>query len=326
MKAKDLKIDADDMAKKLEEMKKGWNSDPNLLNYKVGKEDAPAINIIRPVGMFIPTRVHYIQDYVPDGSNIPKVVMCIGRTECPVCLAQKRLKDFADSKDKEMEERIRRLYSTERNYINVIPRWEYEYGELGPRCLVLAFGVTARKSLTTLVADYGNPGTLQNGFDIEFIVGEKSSGYGKDYKFEPHKSKQRSQGKMIETISETPLTKSEMSFDMVDLSKYTERPDNEIIEKLADLFEIEIKPKGKKRSEMKVGDLDDKDEEGSDDEESDSSMMCFADDSMFDLKSNECRECKDFNDCKKKILEKSKSSGKAKSELPKGKSKSSLKK
>lgn len=306
MRAKDVVVDAQEIIDKLDQLKRGSWSDPDLLQYAVGEVGKPAKNIIRPVGMFVSCRVHYVQDYIGDEEGVDSVPVCPGRKKCPICKQGSYLYNLGTEAAKE---RAKDFYSTERNYWNVIPRWDYEWGEQGPGCKVLSFGTKARQALTKLVEDYGNPGDIEEGFDIVYEVGKKKGGKWNEYDVYPVKKRVRRQGEISEVVKGVALDDDELEYELIDLSKYTAKPSDKVLSRLADIFEVEVgTTKGKRRREEveddedEVEDLDDdEDDIDEDEEEDDDDFLCFGDSQIYDPEAKLCGDCPYLERCGKKV-------------------------
>ncbi len=294
----DVKVNEQQLIDKLEQLQKGGRRDPDLIKYNVG-EDKPAKNVLRPVGMFESCRIHYVQDFIGDTEGVSRVPVCAGAQKCPICKVVKYLYSIGTE---EARKRAGQMRSTERNYWNVIPRWEYEWDEKGERCLVLPFGTTARRDLSQVVDDYGNPGDLEEGFDMVYAVQRKSGGkWGNDYSFSPLKRMRKRGGRIVgEDVVYSTLTDEELEFEMVDLSKYVIPPTSKELTILAEIFEVETigdSTPSRSRGEMTQDVMGDSEDEEEEDEE----YLCFGDPDSFDEESDVCSDCDDFVDCRREV-------------------------
>ena len=291
MKAGEARVTSEEMMEHLEKLgRRGWR-DPDLLKYTVG-EDKPARNVLRPVGMIESCRSHYIMDYVGQSDDLPRVPVCTGDTKCPICRVVKHLYSVGTEESKK---RANRLRSSERNYWNVIPRWEYDWGDEEPQCKVLAFGITARRELADIVADYGNPGDPDDGFDIVYEV-QKQTEYGNKYSFAPLKIRTRKGKRVVEEVVYNTLTEEESEYEIVDLSKFTTPPESDVLRMIEELF-FEADSGDRRRRD--VGEDEDEEEDVEDDDaEDDDENLCFGDPASFEEDSKTCVSCDEYKECR----------------------------
>lgn len=289
MYAGEVKVTTKDMLEQFSKLKDGWRSDTDLYRWKVGEPGSPELNVIRPVGNISSCKTHYIREYVPENSDMSPVIVCVGRGRCPICAAAK---GFWYAGTEETKKLAKSLSARDRHYWNIIPR-QYDWDNEDPRCLALAFGFNAMKSLNQVVEKYGAPGAAEGGYDLIFEVAKRSGGaFGSDYKFEPFTSIVKSGNKASTELYYNDLTEEEQKYLIVDLDKYVGEPSAEVSSKLADIFGIEIKSVSPAKRRLDVG---------SNAPAVDVSI-CKGDPNVFDEKAEACIKCNDFAECRAMVL------------------------
>jgi len=330
MKASQIQVDADQLLQRLDKMKSTGYIDPNMLQFKIGEPGRPARNKIRPVGDFETCRIHYIGNVVPNirDSGLPFYVVCIGRDDCPMCQVGNELTKIAT---KSAKDKTRDFWSTERNYWNVIPRWEYDWGDIEPKMLVLSFASIARGTLEDVVTDYGHPGAFETGYVLNYNCEKKAKGArGANYEFKAVVERQKEGTKLVTSVAMEELSEDEGEWELVDLTTYSQPPEPDVLEELQGMFDIgKIIGKSKSRSggrskdvtdEVDVDEEDEEDEteeelkadEADDDKEVEATELeeveteadlplCYADPNFHDPKDAVCIECPAFKPCKREI-------------------------
>jgi len=305
MKAKNVKFNGEELLDKIKKARSGGNFDPDIVKLNIG-EGKPASNVMRPIGDFVKAKLHYLRDYIGEDAGVSRSPVCPGRQVCPVCAVATQLFTMGTEESKQ---KAKDLFSSQRIYWNVLPRWEYEWDERGEMFKVLSFGINALRSLEDVVANVGSPSDLEEGFDINYEVEKKKGGYGNDTKFVAVSKRKKTREGYASIVSPTPFTEEELEYEIVDLSKYTEPPDAEGLELLADIFSVDVaKPSNKKRrSDADEEDADDDDGEDvldlddSDEDEDDDDFLCFGDGEVFDAKTSTCKKCPYFLKCRKEV-------------------------
>jgi hypothetical protein len=313
MKIRDVNITPEELLKKLDEAKKSWASDPDLYNYLTGTEEEPAVSVIRPVGAFENAKMHYLKDFVGEGEDTPRVLVCIGLPHCPVCKLVKNLYAIGTQEAKDQASGLRGVI---RNYWPIIPRGTakgaelipYDWKDSEPRCLVLPFGIMVERLVEKIVADTGHPGDIEQGFDLDFTVfKQKSNGFNK-YELKARENKRKSKTGWVSEVTFEPLTEDELGYDIPDLEKYLKPPTEEDIMKVAKLFQIEMRPApgNKRRTDVGAGKVEEeKAEEQTDPEEVpftvEGQPFCFADADTFDVDSKICKNCESRIECSREV-------------------------
>lgn len=296
MKAKEATTDAKELLDKLGNMESGFSRDVNFLEYAVGKSGSPAKNQIRLVGEIEACRVHYISDFVSDDDNLSRIFVCPGRSKCPVCSVVDKLYKMGDDKAKEQAGQLK---NKEKNYWNCIPKWpDYDWGDDGKRCLVLTFGITARRALTKMVEGYGHPGDIESGYDVIYEVEEKKQGgWGNDYDMYPQTTRQKEKGRIADIVETTPLTEEEREYEMVDLTKYAQPPSEDVLSKIAEIFELSVSTKDAETKREQANAEEDNGNVKEDIEEKEEELLCFGMPNVYDPKSSGCKNCEEFKKC-----------------------------
>ncbi len=276
--------------------------DLDIYVFVAGEEDKPVHNIIRPVGDIEIIRNHYIGKFITDADGVPNGIVCPGKSVCPVCKQASSLWNAGDEKSQSI---AKQLFAKERSFINIIPRGiikdkkfqEYDWSDEEARCLVMAFGKTVGNRILEVADQYGDPTDIAEGYDLDIMV-SKQSDYGNKYVLEPRKAKVKTERGFSEEIQFNRLSKEELNYELVDLLKYTSPPEQEIIAKIAEIFEVEagdtpVKNKKTIREELS------KEEESS----GESEMLCFGNNKVYDFAKLSCKHCDDRQSCKTKIVE-----------------------
>ncbi len=305
MKAKNAKYDGADLLDKIKKVRSGGWFDADIVKLNVG-EGKPASNIMRPIGDFVSAKLHYLRDYIGEDAGVSRSPVCPGRQICPVCAVASQLFSMGTEASRE---KAKDLFSSQRLYWNVLPRWEYEWDEQGERFLALSFGINASRSLQDVVADIGNPSDIEEGFDLNYEAEKKKGGYGNDTRFLAVTKRKKTREGISKIVIPTPLTEEELEYDIVDLSKYTEPPTEDELETLAEIFSVDIVEPSKKKRRAEVddedGDEEDDDEDGvldlDDEDEDEDEFLCYGDSDTFDAKSSACKKCPYFLKCRKEV-------------------------
>ena len=324
MKAKQVEVTTDDFMEMVNKLNRSRFTDTDEMQVIKGESGSPHKNQIRPVGNFESVRRHYLPRIVedPNEHGLPFYLVCIGRSDCPLC---KISDELSNAGTEQLKEAAKDYYSSERNFWNAIPRWDYNYGDEGERLLVVQFGSTARKTLEEIVTTNGHPGSPSSGFDLFYVI-EDRTGIGADYKFLPVTERVQSETSISHEIRITRLKEKEGDFDMVDLSKYTESPSAEVLEAVQRECDIENilgdtpkKGRGADFTEEDAGNSQDNDakeesvpeqaqtkEEESEKEEQDDSdpgakPLCFAEEDIYDTEDEDCIKCPFFKPCGREI-------------------------
>ena len=321
MKARQVKVSTPDaFINKLEKMNRSAYLDPDICEITIGEIGKPHSNQLRPLGEIEHCRVHYLGNAIesPKDHDLPFYIVCVGRPSCPMCQVGDKI---GESNTDTSKEKARAFWSTERNYWNVLPRWDdYDFGEGGARFLVLSFGTQARGTLEEVVTNFGHPGAVDDGFDLMYIAEEKK-GFGRNYSFRANLETVKKGTRVAQELQLSPLTGEEGDYEMVDLTKYTAEPTADQFEKLQEALDIDNLLGGGKRHSNAVTTEDDEEEEPSapslkprptvrnpepeidehDQESEDEKPFCFADVEVHDPSESGCRECNYFDDCAKEV-------------------------
>ena len=319
MKASQVEVTTEDFMEMVNKLNRSRFADTDELKIIKGESGKPHKNQIRPVGNFESVRRHYLPRIVedPNEHGLPFYLVCIGRQDCPLCKISDELQNAGTE---QLKDAAKDYFSAERNFWNAIPRWDYDYGDEGERLLAIQFGSTARKTLEEIVTTNGHPGSPSSGFDLFFVV-EDRTGLGADYKFLPVTERVQSATSISHEINITRLTEAEGDFDMVDLSKYTQPPDAEVLETVQEVCDIENilgempkKGRGTDFTESDAGnskaeEKEDIEEESSpeqqaqEEEDSDpgAKPLCFAEEDIYDVDDDDCIKCPFFKPCGREI-------------------------
>jgi hypothetical protein len=286
--------------------------DEDIYTFVVGTEDKPIKNVVRPVGELEIIRMHYIAKFISETSDIPRGVVCAGQGRCPICSVGTELWHVGTEESKE---RAKELFAKERCYWNIIPRGiikgkeleEFDWGESEPRCLIMPFGKLMRQQLQEIQDMYGDPSDIKEGYDLVISV-YKQSEYGNKYTLEPMKTKVKTTKGWSDEIEFNKLSSEELNYELVDLSKYTAMPSNEMLSKIAELFDVEspkpAKKKKKVREELSSTEDEEETEEVDEEEEEadDEEFLCFGNPKVYDVKKTSCKNCSKKLKCKVVVL------------------------
>jgi hypothetical protein len=265
------------------------------------------------VGAFENTKMHYLRDFVGEGEDTPRALVCIGLPHCPVCKLVRNLYTIGTQEAKDQASGLR---GSVRNYWAVIPRGTvqgtelipYDWKDSEPRCLVLPFGTQAQRAVEKVVADTGHPGDLEQGFELDFIVFKQKSGYGNKYDFRAREKRHKGKTGWVSEVTFEPLTEEELGYDIPDLEQYIKPPSEEDIMKVAKLFQIDMRPAQTNRRRVDVG--VEKIKEFVDEERINSEDIpftieghpfCFGDVDTHEANSKICKACPSKTECAKEV-------------------------
>lgn len=260
----------------------------------------PAENVVRPVGFPVYRRVHFLSQ-LSETLALPRMVVCPKfhdrENYCPLCRYGWELWRGADG-DEEQESVARRVLSRDRFHLVVIPRYpqgesEEARGKLEARWL--AFGNMAYEGYELAWKKYGNPGDVNEGYDMNYLAWYKGSGRTRfrNYRFEPVMT---GSGKRMQ-LKVTPLTPEEKRLEFPDIAEFFKEMDREMIEKVN---EVLFSSSSRSRSEREEV-LEHEREIGDEASEVGTEYACFGDEETFDIEDEVCQECKYFDECKKEV-------------------------
>lgn len=326
MRASEMRTTAEELLKDLENAKAGGWRDPNMVKFKMGEDGKWGKNILRPIGNFRHAKVHYLMDYINEGDDLDRLVICPGSNICPSCQMSKYYHNIGDEDSKRIAWKFK---ASDRHYWNVLPRdSEYEYGEDGKRFLVLSFGNgtngTCIDSLMDILQNHGNAADIDEGYDIIYMARKKKNTTYGEYKFSVVTERSKVGGRSGVFVTSKTLSKSEKALEVVDLEQYVTPIDDDQISLLDDILQVQVFGEGKKkRRETFSEDDDDLDEDEDEDDlsyeddeedtegekqaeedwgdEDEEDLLCFADTEVYDSEVAECTDCPSFVECGKEV-------------------------
>ena len=245
----------------------------------IAGETTPVINVIRCIGAFVSHRVHYIKGLIDD-SEIPSCVPCTGAT-CPLCIFVKKLYNLNVP---EAIEKARSIKSVERTIWNVIPIGTKDTNLIpyqwdgAPRVLIWSFGVTVKKQIIELVNEYGHPGAL-NSYLLSLAVTKDTRGL--KITVSPHKTKQKTQTGIVETIVSHNLTPEQLEMEVNNLDDFF-KTDPQVINKIRNSLDIKIEEKSNKKDVEEM-------------------PFCYGDKEFFGAESVMCSMCEFMEACRTEL-------------------------